>query len=110
MKRIFTGKNAAKYGPVLLSALLLAALLLMPTGFEDKEVYTESDLSPALVLSVDDSKIVDTGLVRSGDQLCRLRILSGPSLRGRRLRETTPSTVRLNRTSSLPPGTRPWCA
>ena len=44
----------------------------------DKEVYTESDLSPALVLSVDDSKIVDTGLVRSGDQLCRLRILSGP--------------------------------
>lgn len=78
MKRIFTGKNAAKYGPVLLSALLLAALLLMPTGFEDKEVYTESDLSPALVLSVDDSKIVDTGLVRSGDQLCRLRILSGP--------------------------------
>lgn len=78
MKRYLKSGAVSKIGPVLFSAVLLAVLLALPTGFEDREVYTESDISPALVLETDESLVIDTGLVRSGDQLCLLRILSGP--------------------------------
>ena len=78
MKRYLKSGAVSKIGPVLFSAVLLAVLLALPTGFEDREVYTESDISPALVLETDESLVIDTGLVRSGDQICLLRILSGP--------------------------------
>ena len=58
-------------------ALLTLLLLLLPTGFEDNLVYQESDLQPALVLSTDESSVVDTGLIRSGEQRCQLEILGG---------------------------------
>ena len=66
------------HAPVLVCALLILFLVLLPTGFEDREAFQESDIRPALVLSTDESTVVDTGLVRSGEQRCRLRVLSGP--------------------------------
>lgn len=64
--------------PIWVCALLTALLVLLPTGFEDQEVFQESDIRPARVLSTDESTVVDTGLVRSGEQVCELEILSGP--------------------------------
>ena len=63
--------------PVLLSLLLLAVLLALPTGYESALSYQNADRVDALVLSTDESDIVDTGLVRSGEQRCLVRILSG---------------------------------
>ena len=71
-------KSLSKYGPILVGLVLIAALLLLPTGYENNIVYQESVICPARVLSTDESLVVDTGLVRSGDQICELEILSGP--------------------------------
>lgn len=68
--------------PVLLCLLLILLLLLLPTGFEEAVVYRESDLQPASVLSCDNSSLIDTGLVKSGEQRCAVEIQKG-RFRGR---------------------------
>ena len=65
------------FGPVLLALVLMAALLLLPTGYEGALSYQNADRVKALVLSTDESSIIDTGLVRSGEQRCQVRILGG---------------------------------
>ena len=52
--------------PVLVCLALIALLLLLPTGYEDRIQYQEADRCAARVLSTDESAIIDTGLVRSG--------------------------------------------
>ena len=69
--------------PVWVCSALILLLLILPTGFEDNRVFQESDIRPALVLSTDESTVIDTGLIRSGEQRCQLEILGGP-FRGRR--------------------------
>ena len=69
--------------PVWVCLALILLLLILPTGFEDNRVFQESDIRPALVLSTDESTVIDTGLIRSGEQRCQLEILGGP-FRGRR--------------------------
>ena len=69
--------------PVWACLALILLLLILPTGFEDNRVFQESDIRPALVLSTDESMVIDTGLIRSGEQRCQLEILGGP-FRGRR--------------------------
>ncbi len=64
-------------GPVLCSLLLLFILLALPTGYEAALSYQNADRVDALVLATDESDIIDTGLVRSGEQRCRVRILDG---------------------------------
>lgn len=63
--------------PVLLALLLLVVLALLPTGYEGARTYKSADRVKALVLETDESDIVDTGLVRSGEQRCRVRLLGG---------------------------------
>ena len=63
--------------PAILSTLLLVILLILPTGFEGAQAYQNADRVSALVLSTDESDVVDTGLIRSGEQKCRVRILGG---------------------------------
>ena len=65
------------HAPVVVCLLLIALLLTVPTGFEDAVQYQEAQRCIAEVLSVDDSSIVDTGLVRSGEQRCIVEFTSG---------------------------------
>ena len=65
------------YAPVALCLLLIVVLMLLPTGYEDAMQYQEADRCSALVVSVDNSTIIDTGLVRSGEQRCTLELLGG---------------------------------
>lgn len=74
MRKIIRSKT---FGPVLLGLCLLAVLVILPTGYENAMSYRNADRVDALVLSTDESDIVDTGLVRSGEQRCRVRILGG---------------------------------
>ena len=74
MKRFVKSQT---FGPILLSLLLLVILLLMPTGYEGAVSYQNAERVEALVLSTDESDIVDTGLVRSGEQRCKVRIING---------------------------------
>lgn len=73
LSREVVGRNA----PVLVCLAMILILLALPTGFEGALNYQEAERCSALVLSTDDSVIVDTGLVRSGEQLCELEILDG---------------------------------
>ena len=70
-------KPLGYHAPVLVCLLAIVILLLLPTGFEDALNYQEAERCTARVLSVDDSAIIDTGLVRSGEQRCELEILDG---------------------------------
>ena len=63
--------------PILGSLLLIGVLLLLPTGFEGALIYQGADRTTARVLATDDSHIIDTGILRSGEQLCTLEILGG---------------------------------
>ena len=63
--------------PMALSLVLMIALLLLPTGYEGALSYQNADRVRALVLATDESDIVDTGLVRSGEQRCRVKLLGG---------------------------------
>ena len=65
------------YAPLAICLALIVLLLLAPTGFEGALQYQQADRCTALVTAVDDSAIIDTGLVRSGEQRCTLELLGG---------------------------------
>ena len=77
MKKILNSKTIQYYAPVLVCVLLIIILLLLPTGYEAALQYQAAERCVAEVTAVDDSSIVDTGLVRSGEQRCTIRITSG---------------------------------
>ncbi len=70
-------KNMTYHAPVIVCMLAIIILLLIPTGYEEALDYQDTERVRAKVLSVDDSNIIDTGLVRYGEQSCELRILNG---------------------------------
>lgn len=63
--------------PVIISLAMMVILIIMPTGYEGALNYQSADRVSACVLSTDESDIVDTGLIRTGEQRCRVRILGG---------------------------------
>ena len=65
------------YVPVAVCLLLITVLLALPTGYEGAVQYKEADRCVAEVISVDNSAIIDTGLVRSGEQRCRVVFING---------------------------------
>lgn len=70
-------ENLRCYAPVAVCLLLIAILLLLPTGYEGAVQYKEAERCVAKVTAVDNSAIVDTGLVRSGEQRCTVTFLNG---------------------------------
>lgn len=73
----FFKKGRRSWLPLLCSAVILVLLILLPTGFESAVDYTDADRCEALVTAVDNDRILDTGLVRSGEQRCTLTFLGG---------------------------------
>ena len=63
--------------PVLVCLAAVILLLLLPTGYEGALLYQEAERCSAQVVEVDNSTIIDTGLVRSGEQRCTLEVLDG---------------------------------
>ena len=65
------------YAPVLICVLLIVILILLPTGYESAVQYKEAERCTAEITAVDNTAIVDTGLVRSGEQRCTVTFLNG---------------------------------
>ena len=63
--------------PVFTALILLVLLIVIPTGFEGALTYQKADRVKAEVLTTDESAIIDTGLIRTGEQRCHIRILDG---------------------------------
>ena len=57
--------------------LLIGLLIGLPTGYEDAVQYQEAKRCVAEVTAVDDSAVVDSGLVRSGEQRCTVVFTNG---------------------------------
>lgn len=70
-------KRKMYYAPLIVCIFVIAGLLLLPTGFEDAIQYQKSDRCIAEIIEIDNSAIVDTGLVCSGEQRCEVRLLNG---------------------------------
>ena len=65
------------YAPVVVCLLLIAFLIVLPTGYEGAIQYKEAERCVAEVASVDNSAIIDSGLVRSGEQRCTVVFQNG---------------------------------
>lgn len=57
--------------------LIIIILLLIPTGYEDAVIYKSAQKSRARVIAVDNSAIISSGLIKSGEQNCTIEILNG---------------------------------
>ena len=70
--------NRLNFWTQLIIGFLLAAILIaVPTGYEGALIYTESEKCKAEVISTDESSIISTGLIQSGEQICQLELLDG---------------------------------
>ncbi len=70
--------NRLNFWTQLIIGFLLAAILIaVPTGYEGTLIYTESEKCKAEVISTDESSIISTGLIQSGEQICQLELLDG---------------------------------
>jgi uncharacterized membrane protein len=61
---------------VLVIFLASIILIFIPTGF-DKDIYKDSIRTKAEILSTDNSLIKQTGIIKSGDQTVKVKILKG---------------------------------
>ena len=77
MKNHFPPFSRQTHGPVLAALAMLVVLLVLPTGFEGNLTYRNADRVRAEVLATDESDIVDTGLIRTGEQRCTVKLLGG---------------------------------
>lgn len=62
---------------ILIFFAIIAALLALPTGFEDAQQFKDAEKCKVLVEAVDNSSLINTGLIRTGQQVCTVRFLSG---------------------------------
>ena len=77
MKLPSISRSVRYHAPVLVCLLAIALLWFLPTGYEGALLYQEAERCTAQVVATDDSAIIDTGLVRSGEQRCTLKLLNG---------------------------------
>lgn len=54
---------------MIVGTLMIIALMLIPTGYEDAVIYQEAERCKVEVLSTDESAVYSTGLIQSGEQI-----------------------------------------
>lgn len=75
--RQFNQKYVMPHLPFLICTILLCILIAIPTGYEDAVIYQGTDRCKAKVLKTDESTVIDSGLIRSGEQTCIVKLLGG---------------------------------
>ena len=71
-------KNRLKKSSVSIVAILMMAILMvLPTGYEDAVIYKGTDKVKAKVISTDESTVKSSGLIQSGEQFCEVELLGG---------------------------------
>ncbi|MGN0987057.1 MAG: YibE/F family protein, partial [Otoolea sp.] len=64
--------------------LLICILIAIPTGYEDALIYQGTERAVGRVIETDNSAIITSGMIQSGEQTCTLLIENG-RFQGRRL-------------------------
>ena len=71
---------------ILIGLILIGVLIAIPTGYEDALIYKGTERAVGKVVEVDNSAIVTSGLIQSGEQTCKLikenGIFKGEELEG----------------------------
>ena len=77
MKSVFFRKQKSTLLILLIGLLLTGILVAIPTGYEDALIYQGSVRAVGRVTEVDNSSIISSGLIRSGEQTCKMVIENG---------------------------------
>ena len=109
----FKRGNIPRNAPILflgLSLLFIFLLLLLPTGFEGAYQFKDAIKCKVEILEVDNSSLIDTGLIRTGQQVCKVRFLNG-KFRDKPLKGGTCSVGHFHRINFfiLETKLRRWC-
>lgn len=73
----FLEKQKSVLLTALIGLLLIGILMALPTGYEDALIYKGTERAVGKVMAVDNSMIVSSGLIQSGEQSCMLLIEDG---------------------------------
>ena len=76
MKQVYI-KYILPHLPPLICSILLCILMALPTGYEDAVIYQGSERCKAEVVKTNESAVIHSGLIRSGEQYCTVRFLDG---------------------------------
>lgn len=77
MKSVFFQKQKSTLLILLIGFLLTGILIAIPTGYEDALIYQGSVRAVGRVTEVDNSSIISSGLIQSGEQTCKMVIENG---------------------------------
>lgn len=77
MKEVFFKKKNSVLLMILIGILLTGILIAIPTGYEDALIYQDMERAVGKVIDTNNSAIITSGLVQSGEQSCTLEILNG---------------------------------
>ena len=77
MKEVFFKKKISVLLMILIGILLTGILIAIPTGYEDALIYQDMERAVGKVIDTNNSAIITSGLVQSGEQSCTLEILNG---------------------------------
>ena len=75
--RSFWEKNKKFFRMLFVGLVMTSILISLPTGFEDALIYQGTERAVATVVAVDNSAIISSGLIQSGEQTCVLSIGKG---------------------------------
>lgn len=77
MKSVFFQKQKTTLLMILIGILLTAVLIAIPTGYEDALIYQGSVRAVGKVTEVDNSAVIPSGLIQSGEQFCKMIVQDG---------------------------------
>lgn len=77
MKSVFFQKKKSTLLIICIGFLLTGILVVIPTGYEDALIYNGTERAVGKVLEVDNSRILSSGVVQSGEQFCSMIIEDG---------------------------------
>lgn len=76
MKMLFS-KQKTVLLTTIIGLILIGILMAIPTGYEDALIYQGTERAIGKVIKTDNSAIISSGMVQSGEQSCTLEIENG---------------------------------
>lgn len=76
MRQLFS-KQKSVLLTTLIAVIIIAFLIAVPTGYEDALIYKGTERAVGKVVEIDNSAIVSSGLIQSGEQSCTMEIEDG---------------------------------
>lgn len=84
MKMLFT-KQKNLLITLLTGFILICILMAVPTGYEDALIYQGTERAVGEVISTDESAVISSGLIQSGEQTCKM-VIEGGIFKGQTLK------------------------